>query len=162
MDEPAALIQRPRWGLLPIPFVTYVAPDGKPDFRTHDQYRRLDCAMNGLCQLCGTPLEGVAVFAGQRSSGARLTFGEPPMHEDCAEFAWTVCPWLAGGTWRPPGADDPIEYVQPIPEEGSELWMVWAKDWKVLGAPRLGFYTYRLTGPVLWAECRRRGVASAP
>lgn len=100
MAAPAALAARPHHGELPIPFITAVV-DGKPDFRVHDNERRDRCAAEHLCQLCGIALRERFAFVGTRSSTRRRTFGEPPMHLDCMDWAWQVCPWLSGRDFRP-------------------------------------------------------------
>lgn len=100
MKEPEALAARPHRGKLPIPFVTYVDPDGKPDFRVHDNARRQECATKRLCQLCGTKMASHVTFVGTKGSVERRTFGEPPGHRECLLFALEVCPWLAGSDYR--------------------------------------------------------------
>jgi hypothetical protein len=158
MADTDPLAHRPRWGRYPIPYVTKVDREGRPDFRAHDHGRRLEATILGLCQLCGKPLGPVSVFVGQRSSNEGLVFGEPPVHESCVKYAWEICPWLAGGTWRPPGADEDIEYISEVPLQGRDLWMVWAADWALRREPgRPGFYSYAVIRPVLWTEHRRRG-----
>lgn len=101
MVEPPQLAARPHWGEFAIPFVTHVREDGRPDFRVHDNKRRDLCATEHLCQLCGTALGDRFAFIGTRRSTQRRTFGEPPMHLDCMEWAWRVCPWLGGRDHRP-------------------------------------------------------------
>lgn len=99
-SEPVRLAARPHHGRFPIPYVTHVRQDGRPDFRVHDNERRAEVARRRLCQLCGEQLEPRIAFVGFEHSVLRRTFGEPPMHRDCLDFAWEVCPWLAGGDWR--------------------------------------------------------------
>lgn len=122
---PDRLEDRPRHGRFPIPFVTYIDPKGVPDFKVHDNRRRQECADRRLCQLCGHSLEGeVLVFVGQEGSIERGVFGEPPMHEDCMEFAWRVCPWLAGrewsGRWR-----NHAEELTILPKPGKGKLGIW-------------------------------------
>jgi hypothetical protein len=113
MAEPERLKARPHHGPFPIPYVTYVDPEtGIPDFKVHDNAQREKVALRGLCQLCGQsfgPAEFIGAqhvlreamaFVGSEGSIARGSFGEPPMHPECMEFAWEVCPWLAGRDWR--------------------------------------------------------------
>lgn len=96
---PPRLADRPQHGRFPVPFVTLVK-DGRPDFRVQDVERRQQCADERLCQLCGQDLGERFVFAGWPGSLPNLTFGEAPMHADCCDWAWEVCPFLAGGTYR--------------------------------------------------------------
>lgn len=100
MEEPALLAARPHHGRFPIPFVTHIREDGRPDFRVHNNTRRAECAERRLCQLCGAELGSELVFVGFKGSVECGVFGEPPMHRDCMEWAWEVCPFLAGAEWR--------------------------------------------------------------
>lgn len=95
-DIPPALLARPHWGNLPIPWITFIDRDGRPDFRVHDQWARRRAADHRLCQLCGEDLGAVMVFVGSEESAARGVFGEPPMHPNCWSYARKVCPWLQG------------------------------------------------------------------
>lgn len=97
--EPERLKRRPHAGMFPIPFVTAII-DGKPDFRVHNDERREMIGKRKLCQLCGDRLNGDIWLAGAQETLRRKTFGEPPMHEECARWAIEVCPWLAGRGWR--------------------------------------------------------------
>lgn len=124
MKEPPRLANRPHHGRFPIPFVTYVRPDGRPDFRVQDNARREECARRRLCQLCGQDLGERFAFVGSTTSAARRCFGEAPMHLDCMEWAWKVCPWLAGAGWRSEWKDAAEELtILPRPSGGSR-WMV--------------------------------------
>jgi hypothetical protein len=107
VNEPPLLAARPHHGRFPIPFITLVR-DGKPDFRVQDNRRRERCAFEYLCQLCGESLGKPFVFCGWAQSVERRTFGEPPMHADCCDWAWATCPFLLGGDHRPLNIDDVI------------------------------------------------------
>lgn len=119
LSEPPRLAARPHHGRFPVPFITHIREDGRPDFRVHDNERRAEVARRRLCQLCGEPLDPRVVFVGFQHSVVRRVFGEPPMHRECCEFAFAVCPWLAGGDWR------------------SE-WKLEAKGLTILPRPRSG------------------------
>jgi hypothetical protein len=124
--KPAELEARPHHGRFPIPYVTHVREDGRPDFRVHDNRRREECAAAGLCQLCGTKMEDVICFVGFLKSVERAVFGEPPMHEACLEWAWSVCPFLAGGSWRPEWKSEAQELtILPNPPSGDPLMGIW-------------------------------------
>lgn len=169
-SEPEQLAERPHWGRFPIPFVTAVDELGKPDFRVHDDRRRLDCALHRLCQLCGKALIlDRTVFVSQQPR--KLVFGEPPMHEQCFEFAWTVCPWLAGGNWRDElrtaARDLMILPAEPDTGDLTILWVADASSWRCQSDPaREGgwiwvveptYYGGPVTQPhVTWAETRSR------
>lgn len=96
--EPVALQARPHHGGFPVPFVTALI-DGRPDFKVHDEYKRIRVGVEKLCQLCGHPLEGDIAFIGSPRSVERRIFGEPPAHLLCLEYALEVCPFLAGRNW---------------------------------------------------------------
>lgn len=169
-EPPPQLAERPHWGRFPIPFVTHVDELGKPDFRVHDDERRFECAMHRLCQLCGKPLVlDATVFVTQ--TPRRMTFGEPPMHEACFEFAWEVCPWLAGGAWRDDlrAAARDLE-ILPAPHDTGEVTILWvpgSSSWRCRSDPeREGGWIWEIHatyygGPIMWpivnwAETRSR------
>lgn len=165
MTEPAQLRRRPHRGHFPIPFVTYVDElTGRPDFRIHDDGRRFECALNGLCQLCGSPLrEDWSVFVGQVPR--RLVFGEPPMHAGCFEYAWEVCPWLAGAgwsdRWRTEARD--LEVLPAPPDHGAItiIWVAGGGSWRLIPddeRPGVRAWKYEVLSQVVWAEQRDRGM----
>jgi hypothetical protein len=118
LAEPDRLLRRPHHGRFPIPFVTLVRK-GKPDFRVQDNRRRERCAFEHLCQLCGEALGDRIIFCGWAPSVERRVFGEPPMHVECCEWAWAVCPFLLGGDHRPITIDDVIALGVWKPQGGS-------------------------------------------
>ncbi len=81
---------------VPVPFAQLVLPDGLADFTQLDGELVVRCGNEGLCGLCGQSLVGgpVAFIGGQRSAVSR-SYSDPPMHVDCAEDAFTLCPHLA-------------------------------------------------------------------
>lgn len=85
----------PRWGL-PRPFTT-----GDRALGNEDPRLRLQCAMQGLCAVCGRPLGERAVFLGGLGMAHDRVVGDGPMHEPCATAALELCPHLA----RPGSAD---------------------------------------------------------
>lgn len=94
---PITCAHRPvtRDGLV-IPFGNVRLADGGCDFRTHHNARWLDCWQRGLCQVCGLALTHPALFlCGPRQLSA-LLFDEPPLHPECARYASTACPMVAG------------------------------------------------------------------
>jgi hypothetical protein len=160
MIEPEGLRARPHRGRFPIPFVTAIDPaTGRPDFRTHDDGRRLECALVRLCQLCGLPLAlEPTVFVGQ--TPRRLVFGEPPMHESCFEFAWEVCPWLAGANWadrwRAEARD--LEVLPPPPDSGAVtiFWVPGDSAWTCIPDDERPHGWKWSVSSVVWAEERER------
>jgi hypothetical protein len=94
---PRALDRRPKWkGRYPIPYVMFVDDDGAPDFRINDADRVADTIRRRLCALCGTklPPNWLALIGGPLCEANRL-FMDGPMHEACARYAFTICPYLA-------------------------------------------------------------------
>jgi hypothetical protein len=73
-------------------FVAWI--DGKPDFRVVDPAKKQRCVSEGLCWLCGGPLQRfVAYVIGPMCALNRIS-SEPPSHRECAEYACRVCPFL--------------------------------------------------------------------
>lgn len=94
---PRPLDARPKWkGRYPIPYVMYVDDDGVPDFRINDEPLVAETITRRLCALCGTklPPNWLALIGGPLCEANRL-FGDGPMHEACARYAFTICPYLA-------------------------------------------------------------------
>ena len=156
MPESSRLAARPHWGVFPIPFVTHLGDGGRPDFRVHDEDRRMECARSHLCQLCGGSLSSdrVFVFVGTSASIQRHTFGEPPMHRECMEFAWQVCPWLAGGGERRPIEDGLVLTV--VPPDGDRLMGVYATAGYCVFPGKEGVILWEAWGPVEPVEFRER------
>lgn len=96
-EMPAKLRQRPKFKGMPIPFTTFVMPDGTPDFKVVDEYNRLLCIERRRCGLCGQDLKfgKPMVFIGGNQSCESGMFIDPAMHEECAKYAAKVCPYLA-------------------------------------------------------------------
>lgn len=92
-----ALKDRPIYKGYPVPYVTAVDDQGIPDFKTHDITKKAYCADRKLCAICGKPMISEILFVGSKRSCRRRNFGEPPMHRECLNYAWDVCPWLAFG-----------------------------------------------------------------
>lgn len=120
---PEALARQPRYRHFPIPYVT-VVEGGVPDFKRHDPDRRMECARFRLCQLCGELMDPDALtFVGFPWAAETRSFGEPPMHEECMEWAWEVCPWLAAGkSWR-----ERLDgtFADRPPEEPEQMLVAW-------------------------------------
>lgn len=95
-DLPPGLAQRPRDPRrgLPIPVVNE-RPDGSPDFVVLNGEKAMEMACLHRCSLCGRPLDGPAAFLGGPVSAKTGHYSDPPMHEDCAQAALTLCPHIA-------------------------------------------------------------------
>lgn len=96
--EPEGLRERPHVGRFPVPFITAVVR-GRPDFKVHDEVARARCGTDRLCQLCGKALGEEVAFTGAEGSIERRIFGEPPAHPACLDYAFDICPFLAGRDW---------------------------------------------------------------
>jgi hypothetical protein len=79
----------------PIFFTAAKKADGSPDFRVADPFKRTVAMLERRCGLCGEPLGYWIVFIGGPRALENRSFGDPPMHEDCARYAVKVCPYLA-------------------------------------------------------------------
>lgn len=92
---PRQLRQRPKQDGFPVPYsVMWV--DGKPDFRVTDGQRWLGCVRGRRCALCGIGLgKKGAWFVGGPLCHENRIFLDPAMHQECAEYALRVCPFLA-------------------------------------------------------------------
>jgi hypothetical protein len=81
---------------LVIPFGNVRLADGGCDFRSGHNSRLLACWRDGLCQVCGQPLDHpIVLLAGPRQL-AQLLFDEPPVHPECARYVSMACPMVAG------------------------------------------------------------------
>lgn len=100
-------------------FYAIQQPTGGYDFKAivWDQVQR--CAERRLCGLCGRPLGYWIVFIGGPKSCQNRWFSDPPMHRECAEYAWQVCPYLLRGGYdrshteraRRVAQEDPTGYM---------------------------------------------------
>lgn len=155
MREPEALAARPRWGRLPIPFVTASNNVGVPDFRSHDFDRRRMCADHRLCQLCGQDLSVTFVFVAFEQAVARLRTGEPPMHRDCMEYAWSICPWLANRrAWEAEWGDASPVLPRP-PTEPQTMAIIEASGYEYV-PDQTGLGIWRIHG-FIRVDYRERG-----
>ncbi len=81
----------------PIPFIVMRDKTGFAHFNINDS-RRVETALaKRLCSICGKRLEKLVWFVGGTLcfTSDRAAFLDPPMHQECAEFALAVCPFLA-------------------------------------------------------------------
>ena len=97
MEQPERLKRRPQYKGFPIPFTTMVGPDGVPHFKVTDLDAWRICVAELRCALCAEDLDYWVWYLGSREHVKRETFVDMAMHQDCAEYAATVCPYIAHG-----------------------------------------------------------------
>jgi hypothetical protein len=78
---------------LPIPFV-HDGKDGQWDFTAVLSERMNECVHHHLCGQCGKPLGWWLAFLGGPISSSTGVYTDPPMHEECARAALTLCPHI--------------------------------------------------------------------
>jgi hypothetical protein len=79
---------------MPVPYTVLVV-DGVPDFKVIDLEAFRQCLLRRLCGLCGQPMGKTVVFVGGPPCEKNRLFVDPPMHEECVQYAVTVCPYLS-------------------------------------------------------------------
>jgi hypothetical protein len=96
IEIPKRLKKRPMFHGIPIPFSAFIRPDGTPDFKVTNQKTWRVCVVAKRCGLCGEKLvKGEIFFIGGERSMETGCFYDPPMHRECADYAFKVCPFLA-------------------------------------------------------------------
>lgn len=92
-------------------------PAGAPDWTTADTARIAQCLDRRLCGVCGQKLEQRVAFIGGAQGkqpeeiAAMAAFFDPAMHNECAEYAAKVCPFLGGDRIREDMGDHGVQYV---------------------------------------------------
>jgi hypothetical protein len=143
MDIPVRLAHLPRHGGLPIPFVTGTR-DGRVDFRiTHAKNHELAQKFQ-LCGICGKHIAAPPyVFSvGPLCLAERLVF-EPPMHEECALAAFTICPYLSRSDWQRKSPRDGDRLVVPedeLPAKPTRLGLARAPRYALTQNPANGMW----------------------
>lgn len=89
---------------LPHPFILFEDKDGRKHFQINDSSKMMLCKMDLLCSLCGKPLlddpfddnQGMWFVGGPMSAmHPRGAYVDPPVHQECGDYALHVCPYLA-------------------------------------------------------------------
>lgn len=76
-------------------FFTIQPPAGRPlNFRALNLERHERAGREGLCMVCGEPLDYWLYFIGGPMCLANRIFGDGAMHKECAEYSLQVCPHL--------------------------------------------------------------------
>jgi len=94
MTIPERVARRPRYKGYPIPFTTLVVND-IPDFKGTDLDKWRDCITNRLCGICGERLDYWVWWLGGPACFEHGHFFDFAMHEDCARYSATICPYIA-------------------------------------------------------------------
>lgn len=176
LPVPMALAHRPTIGGLVVPWVNLMLADGGADFRAIHNSKWRRAWVEGLCQVCGHPLESPLVLLGGPDQVASY-FDEAPLHPWCASYTAKACPMVAGRLERYADrqrvSEGPRGQVCPEPgcdcggwapatRHGSggdpvhEWWAVYCRSFAVAVTPE-----GRLLGGTPVDE-RRRRLVSAP
>jgi hypothetical protein len=119
MDIPKTLRTRPKDARgYPIPYAAFIDDNKRPHFTISDAQRVRECIKKRLCGLCGKKMERKMALIGGLSCfispfGAFL---DPPMHENCAQFAMLTCPYLAAPRYSK-RIDEHLSKKAALPED---------------------------------------------
>jgi hypothetical protein len=119
IELPSRVAARPRDARgYPVLYTTPVK-EGVSDFTDLDHNKVMRCGRENLCGICGDPhfvqgQKAVYWFIGGPVSAERThVYHDPPMHEDCARFAMTVCPWMILARYRRDEPQDEAAALDP-------------------------------------------------
>ena len=93
----------------PIPVAVVIDANGKPDFRVTDQTMWVRLLRERRCHMCGGPLQRSLTFVGGPASMRSRCFTDGPMHDECAQYALQVCPFLAAPSFAYARASPKVE-----------------------------------------------------
>lgn len=79
----------------PIPASVVIDANGKPDFRVINPEKAMAMLLSRRCALCDKSMGRVVTFVGGPLSMRSRSFTDGPMHDECAQYALKVCPFLA-------------------------------------------------------------------
>lgn len=108
----------------PIFYSLFINPDSEEvDFTAIDTRKMKEIARKKLCALCGGSLlktfsgslwHPTYFIGGAYSVCKSQTFNDGPMHQECAEYATEVCPWMAMPNYKRNLTDEKVKnYIQP-------------------------------------------------
>lgn len=80
---------------LPVPYTTFWK-NGVPDFKVTDHKAWVMCLLQCRCGICGDFIKGDLWFIGGPLAIENGIFYDPPMHEECSRYAFSVCPFIVG------------------------------------------------------------------
>lgn len=154
---PERLKDRPQFRGVALPFVQYIRPDGFPDFKITDTEKWVQCINGRLCGMCGSLLEIPIVFIGGELCVRNLAYHDPPMHAECAEYAFNICPFLVGKknfALEVPKYEGAVVTIDPnaSAERPKKIGMLFARTYEAV--EHRGEFYYRPIGlrNILWRE----------
>lgn len=86
----------------PIPWNILIGSNGRPMFTVNDSHKATLAISLDLCPICGETNDEIRWFVGGPQSAFHPNgwYIDLPGHEECEEFALTVCPYLAAKDYR--------------------------------------------------------------
>lgn len=93
---PRALRDRPTYHGMAVPANVMIDARGVPDFATIDEVMAARLIGIQHCALCAKRMRSPFAFIGGPQSIERSLFRDGPMHEECARYAMSVCPFVTG------------------------------------------------------------------
>lgn len=144
----------------PIPFIVMRDKNGKPHFTINDTSKVDRCLAKKLCAICGKTFERTRRFLPEGwgywpeywfVGGSRCflhdfgAFIDPPVHQECGQYALIVCPFLAGTHWsgridgktlRPGTLPDDMTLMQNefmLPALPERFGFGMARDYRMIG-----------------------------
>jgi hypothetical protein len=95
----------------PIPHILLIDKSGMPQFTINVHSKIVDCVRKKLCAICGKRMADGFWFVGETKcfTSVRGAFRDPPMHQECGEYALRVCPFLAAPSYLKPLDDKKLK-----------------------------------------------------
>lgn len=101
MEIPNRLKKFPLWRNKYPFFYTLLVENGIPQFKQQDRQKQIIASRFGLCHLCGEPLGNPLYFIlATPDIEAKMTATNGPMHLECAQYAISICPFLANPNYQ--------------------------------------------------------------
>lgn len=110
---PERLKRFPLWqDKYPIFFTVFREIDGRPNWKSLDRRKQVECNAKGLCHLCGQRMLAPYWWVCGEYEMEELTVSSNgPMHEECARFACVICPALSDAKYK--STTSPYKYAGP-------------------------------------------------
>lgn len=85
----------------PVPAMVMRDGSGRPHFQINDELSRQQIIAEDLCAICARKLLRGRWFVGgpMCAFSERGLYVDPPLHQECAEYALRVCPYLAAPSY---------------------------------------------------------------